>query len=85
MSEWASPLGDSIKVPASSLAAECFDRLQRVFKQLSDLYTISEGEVALIPVLKARLQREFPTGGTSGELRWPRCGGNGDASLTLAR
>lgn len=62
-SEWAGQIRASIKAPASSLAAECFDRLQRVYKQLSDLYTTSEGEVALIPDLKARLQREFPTVG----------------------
>ncbi|WP_342613494.1 hypothetical protein [Burkholderia ambifaria] len=60
-SEWAGQIRDTIEAPASSLATECFERLQREFKQLSDQYVTSAGNINVIPDLKARLQREFPT------------------------
>ncbi|HEM7880095.1 TPA: hypothetical protein U2L31_006545 [Burkholderia contaminans] len=58
--ELANEIRSGIKVPASPLATDCFNRLQREFDTLKQTYVSMRGNVELIPDLKTRLQRECP-------------------------
>ncbi|WP_049097519.1 hypothetical protein [Burkholderia cepacia] len=57
-SELANQIRAEIEVPASTLAIECFDRLQREFDKVKVRYVERHGKIDLIPDLKTRLQRE---------------------------
>ncbi|PCE30221.1 hypothetical protein [Burkholderia ubonensis] len=58
--ELATQIRSAIGVPASVLATDCFERLQREFDELKQTYVRSGGAIELIPDLRTRLQRECP-------------------------
>ncbi|HDR9483216.1 TPA: hypothetical protein QDC20_000315 [Burkholderia aenigmatica] len=58
--ELATQIRSAIAVPASALATDCFERLQREFDELKQAYVRSTGAIDLIPDLRTRMQRECP-------------------------
>lgn len=51
----------TIKVQASTLSTDCFQRLQGEFERRKQEYVRTQGKVELIPDLRARFGRECPT------------------------
>ncbi|MBN3506415.1 hypothetical protein [Burkholderia cenocepacia] len=58
--ELATKIRATIAAPASNLATDSMDRLQRQFGEIKHRYEEKQGKLTLIPELKARLQRECP-------------------------
>ncbi|WP_431229161.1 hypothetical protein [Burkholderia contaminans] len=58
--ELATKIRAMIAAPASNLATDSFDRLQREFDEIKRRYEDAHGKLELMPDLKARLQRECP-------------------------
>lgn len=69
--ELAAKIRVMIAAPASSLATDSFNRLQREFDEYKSKYVEKHGKLELIPDLKARLQRECPDVARSDSLAPP--------------